>query len=96
MSSRPLPLDPGRQPISMIVLQRQRAQQVDGISRRTLLRRSLGVGIGLLAAEWLGGSIGFLWSAAASSPVKVRIGTLADLVSANAGLPIAEIGRAHV
>jgi len=33
-----------------------RAMQTGGFSRRTLLRRALGAGVGLLVVEWLGGS----------------------------------------
>ena len=38
------------------------AQQ--GLSRRTLLRRSLGLGVALWVAEVAAGSISFLWSVA--------------------------------
>jgi cytochrome b6-f complex iron-sulfur subunit len=61
---------------------------VEGISRRTLLRRSLGLGVGMLLAEGVVGSIAFLWNAAGSTRAKVRIGTLDDLVASNPGIPI--------
>lgn len=66
----------------------RRARQVEGLARRTLLRRALGAGIGLLALEAVGGTIAFAWSAAGGVGGKVRIGTLADLVAANPGIPI--------
>ena len=48
-----------------LVAQRLRAlrlEPVEGISRRTLLRRSLGAGVGLWLAEVSAGSISFLWN----------------------------------
>ncbi len=67
----------------------RRTQQVDGLSRRTLLRRAIGVGIGLWLLEVVGGTIAFAWSAIALAPPRVRVGTLADLVAANPGIPVA-------
>jgi cytochrome b6-f complex iron-sulfur subunit len=61
---------------------------VEGISRRTLLRRSLGLGVGLLLAEGTAGTIAFLWNAAGGVRAKVRIGTLDDLVASNPVIPI--------
>ena len=63
---------------------------VEGISRRTLLRRSLGLGLGLLLAEGAAGSIAFLWTAAGGGRAKVRIGTLEDLIASNPGIPISD------
>jgi cytochrome b6-f complex iron-sulfur subunit len=63
---------------------------VEGMSRRTLLRRSLGLGVGLLLAEGTAGSIAFLWNAAGSTRAKVRIGTLDDLIASNPVIPIRE------
>jgi nitrite reductase/ring-hydroxylating ferredoxin subunit len=67
-----------------------RTTQAGGFSRRTLIRRALGAGVGLLAIEWLSGSLAFAWSAASAAPPKVRVGTLDDLVLTNPGLPIRE------
>ena len=61
---------------------------IEGISRRTLLRRSLGLGLGLLLAEGAAGSIAFLWNAAGGARAKVPIGTLDDLIASNPGIPI--------
>jgi cytochrome b6-f complex iron-sulfur subunit len=66
-----------------------REAQPPGISRRTLLRRSLGIGVGLWVTELLGGTISFLWSAGARASAQVRVGTFRDLIDANPGLPIA-------
>lgn len=71
-------------------LRAHRTQQVEGFSRRTLLRRAIGAGIGLWLMEAVGGTIAFAWSAVASAPPKVRVGTLADLVAANPGIPVAD------
>jgi cytochrome b6-f complex iron-sulfur subunit len=71
-------------------LRARRAQQVDGLSRRALLRRAVGAGIGLWLTEVVGGTIAFAWSAVASARPEVRVGTLADLVAANPGLPVAD------
>ena len=67
-----------------------RAMQTVGFSRRTLLRRALGAGVGLLVVEWLGGSLAFAWSAGSAAAPKVRVGTLDDLVAINPDLPIRE------
>ena len=67
-----------------------RAMQTGGFSRRTLLRRALGAGVGLLVVEWLGGSLAFAWSAGSAAAPKVRVGTLDDLVAINPDLPIRE------
>ena len=77
-------------------LRTMRDQQVGGLSRRSLLRLGLGVGVGLWLTEVTGGTIAFLWSAATASNAKVRVGTLGDLVAANAGLPIREGFPAYV
>ena len=67
-----------------------------GLSRRQLLRASLLAGIGVWVAELAGGTIAFLWGAASSAAVKVRIGTRDDLIAANSGLPVAEGFPAYV
>ena len=72
------------------VLRARRSSQVEGLSRRTLLRRATGAGIGLLLLEALGGTIAFAWSAVSGVGAKVRVGTLADLMAINPGVPIAD------
>ena len=76
--------------LSGLALRSRRAQQVEGLSRRTLLRRAIGAGIGLWALEVVGGTIAFAWSAVSSVAPKVKVGTLADLIALNPGLPVAE------
>ena len=63
---------------------------VNGLSRRALLRRSIGLAGALLIAEWAGGTIGFLWPSAAIAARRVRVGTLDELAAANPGLPFAD------
>ena len=64
--------------------------QVGGISRRSLLRLGIGAAVGVWLTEMIGGTVAFVWSAIGSTPVRVRVGTLADLIAANPGLPILE------
>jgi cytochrome b6-f complex iron-sulfur subunit len=78
------------------VLRARRAQQVEGLTRRTLMRRAIEAGIGLWVLELLGGTAGFLWSAVALAAPKVAVGTLADLIAANPGLPVREGFPAYV
>lgn len=70
------------------VLRARRSHQVEGLSRRTLLRRATGAGIGLVLLEALGGTIAFAWSAVSGVGAKVRVGTLADLIAINPDIPI--------
>ena len=69
-------------------LRARRAAQVEGLSRRALLRRALAAGIGLTALEAVGGTIAFAWSAVGRAGPKVRVGTLADLVATNPAIPV--------
>lgn len=78
------------------LLRARRRSQVDGISRRTLLRRATGAGIGLVVLEALGGTIAFAWSAVSGVAAKVRVGTLPELIASNPGIPIEEGFPAYV
>jgi cytochrome b6-f complex iron-sulfur subunit len=74
-----------------------RREQVSGISRRRLLRTSLGAGVGLWLAEVTAGSIGFLWpNLSGGFGGKVTIGKFSDLKLLNSQLPIAEGFPAYV
>ena len=88
--------DPAIHPVRQPVLRARRLQQTQGLSRRTLLRRGLAAGIGVLAIEWLGGTVGFAWSAVAKATPRVRVGTFEELLAANPGLPIREGFPAYV
>lgn len=88
MSNRPLVRAPGEGPIVAAAVRARRQDPLQGISRRALLRRSLGLGMGLWLAEIAGGSLSFLWSAVKSSSGKVSVGTLDDLAARAPHLPI--------
>ncbi len=49
------------QTLTRDVLREMRHGRPAGLSRRTLIRRSLGAGVGLWLIEVLGGTLGFLW-----------------------------------
>jgi hypothetical protein len=72
------------------ILRARRSAQTEGLSRRMLLRRATGAGIGLVLLEAFGGTLAFAWSAVAGVGAKVRVGTLADLIAINPGIPIAD------
>jgi hypothetical protein len=67
-----------------------------GWSRRQLLRASIWGSVAVLATEYAGGSIAFLWGAAAAGSSRVRVGTLDDLITSNPGLPVASGFPAYV
>ena len=73
-----------------------RAARKRGLTRRQLLRRSLGAGIGVWLTEAAAGSLGFWWPTAAIGAPRVRIGTLDDLIAANTGLAVADGFPAYV
>lgn len=74
-----------------------RKQQVQGLSRRQLMRTALGTAVGLWFLEVGAGTIGFIWpNLAEGFGGKLRIGTLDDLKTANDSLPIEEGFPAYV
>ena len=67
-----------------------RQDPVQGISRRTLLRRSVGGAMLLWITEVAAGSIGFLWpNQKGGFGSVIRIGTIADIKAANSLIPFA-------
>jgi Rieske Fe-S protein len=55
------------------------------LSRRAFMRRMLGIGAGILALEFIGGTIAFLWpQLRAGLGAKFAVGTLADVVARQA------------
>ena len=53
------------------------------ISRRSFMRRMLGVGVGLLSLEFLGGTVAFLWpNLSEGLGAQITIGTADDVASA--------------
>jgi cytochrome b6-f complex iron-sulfur subunit len=74
-----------------------RTDQVKGISRRQILRYSLGGAMGLWGIELLAGTIGFLWpNLAGGFGGRVRIGTLEDVKLQNTSVPVDEGFPAYV
>jgi nitrite reductase/ring-hydroxylating ferredoxin subunit len=69
---------------------------VSGISRRSLLRRSIGLGVGLWLTEVGFGSLSFLWSTAGRATTRVRVGTFDDVVARAAGLPFRDGFPAYI
>jgi cytochrome b6-f complex iron-sulfur subunit len=68
-----------------------RQHPVQGISRRRLLRVSIGGAVALWLTELTAGTIGFLWpNLKGGFGGAVRIGTLDDVKAANAVVPVAE------
>jgi len=66
-----------------------RRSQVQGISRRQLLRYSIGGGIALWLLEVTAGTIGFIWpNLSGGFGSVVKIGTFEDVKLANSNLPI--------
>ncbi len=69
---------------------------VPGLSRRQLLRRGAAAGVAVWLAEIIGGTLAFAWTAIGSGAPTVRVGTLADLIASNPGIPIREGFPAYV
>ena len=85
------------QALSSEAIKSLRTHQVKGISRRQLLRYSLGGAMGVWGLELLAGTVGFIWpNLSGGFGGTVRIGTLEDLKLANSALPIAEGFPAYV
>jgi cytochrome b6-f complex iron-sulfur subunit len=85
------------QALTTAAIESLRHAQVEGLSRRQLLRISLGAGIGLWLLEVSAGTLGFLWPNLAGGFGSVfRIGTLDDIKLKNANLPIDEGFPAYV
>ncbi|OGO58234.1 MAG: hypothetical protein A2V85_14875 [Chloroflexi bacterium RBG_16_72_14] len=66
------------------------------ITRRALLRRSLGAGIAVWLLEVTAGSIGFLWPSGAAASPRVRVGTIDDIVAAGTAIPFRDGFPAYV
>src|SRR5215207_3509975 len=66
-----------------------RQDPVQGISRRTLLRRSIGGAALLWLTEVAAGSIGFLWpNSKGGFGSVVKIGTIDDIKAQNSSIPV--------
>ena len=68
-----------------------RKEQVQGFSRRQLMRVALGAGVGLATLEALAGTVAFAWpSLRKGFGGVIEIGTLDDVKAGNTTLPISE------
>ena len=77
------------QALSSEAIKSLRQEQVQGLSRRTLLRTSIGAAIGLWLLEVLAGTLGFLWpSIASGNRSQVQVGTFKQVKTANSSLPV--------
>ena len=86
-------LAPADKPQALVpqALRSLRQAPVQGISRRTLLRRSIGGATLLWLTEVAAGSIGFLWpNAKGGFGGVVEIGTFSDIKAANTSIPWAQ------
>jgi hypothetical protein len=83
-------------PVIAPVLRAARETPAAGLSRRTLLRRAVGAGLGLWLVEIGAGTIGFLWPKTVRATSKVRVGTYDELLTANGNLPIVDGFPAYV
>jgi hypothetical protein len=85
------------QAITSQAIKSLRQHPVQGISRRRLLRVSIGGAVALWLTELTAGTIGFLWpNLKGGFGGAVKIGKLDDVKLANASLPIAEGFPAYV
>jgi len=86
-------VEPASQPqaLSKEAVKALRHEQVQGLSRRQVLRGSLAAGMLLWLTEVGAGTIGFIWPNLRSGfGAAIEIGTLEDVKSQNSSLPIAE------
>jgi cytochrome b6-f complex iron-sulfur subunit len=85
------------QALTSEALKSLRHEQVQGLSRRQLLRGSLAGGITLWLLEMTAGTIGFLWpNLQGEFGGEVEIGTFDDLKTQNSTLPIGDGFPAYV
>ena len=84
-------VEPAHKPQALTkeALKSLRHEQVQGISRRELIRGSLAAGVGLWLLEVTAGTVGFLWpNLQGKFGGEVKIGTFDEVVTGNASLPI--------
>ena len=86
-------VEPADQPKALTAqtIKALRHEEVQGISRRRLLRTTIGAGFGLWLLEVTAGTLGFLWpNLEGGFGGKVQVGTFDTLKNQNAGLPFSE------
>jgi cytochrome b6-f complex iron-sulfur subunit len=68
-----------------------RKEQVQGLSRRQLMRLALGTGVGLWLLEITAGTVGFIWpNLTGQFGAPFRVGTFDDLKASNTTIPVEE------
>jgi cytochrome b6-f complex iron-sulfur subunit len=68
-----------------------RKEQVQGLSRRQLMRLALGTGVGLWLLEITAGTVGFIWpNLTGRFGAPFRVGTFDDVKSSNTTIPVEE------
>jgi cytochrome b6-f complex iron-sulfur subunit len=86
-------VEPAAQPQALTkeAIKSLRKQQVQGLSRRQLMRTALGSAIGLWLLEISAGTIGFIWpNLSGGFGGQLAIGTLDDIKNQNSALPVDE------
>jgi Rieske Fe-S protein len=66
------------------------------LSRRELLRKAVFASVAVWGVQLAALALGGLWPTASRASSRVRVGSLAEVIAANAGLPIAEGFPAYV
>ena len=87
------------QTLTRDVLREMRRGRPAGMSRRTLIRRSLGAGVGLWLIEVLGGTLGFLWpQLGVGFGATIEVGTreTLDQLPAVPGVPLEDGAPAYL
>jgi cytochrome b6-f complex iron-sulfur subunit len=85
------------QALTSQALKALRKEQVQGLSRRQLLRTSIGAAFGLWLLEITAGTISFIWpNLTGGFGGKVEIGTFEDVKAQNSTLPISDGFPAYV
>jgi cytochrome b6-f complex iron-sulfur subunit len=86
-------VEPAQKPQALTeqAIKSMRQQQVQGLSRRQLLRGSLAAGIGLWLLEVTAGTIGFIWpNLEGGFGGEIEIGSLDDIKAQNSAIPVDE------
>ncbi|HEY6056489.1 MAG TPA: Rieske 2Fe-2S domain-containing protein [Candidatus Limnocylindrales bacterium] len=79
------------QALSKEAIKALRREQVQGLSRRQLLRTSLGATVGLWLVELTAGTIGFIWpNLSGGFGSKITLGKFSDVKAQNSTLPVAD------
>ena len=89
-------IEPGLPRTTGAVLRATRDLPAAGWSRRQLLRRAIGAGVGLWLVELGAGTVGWLWSAVAAATPRVSVGTYDAMVLRQGDLPFGDGFPAYV